>query len=73
VKTISFIAGYFLDIFLYKILLGSMMIFMQACIEVVAMLGMVMPMAYIYVIASHYEPYKRGFFCDDQNLKHPYR
>ena len=46
---------------------------MQACIEVIAMVAMVMPMAYIYVIASRYEPYKRGFFCDDQNLKHPYR
>jgi len=30
-------------------------------------------MVYVHVIAgSSYSPYKRGFFCDDQNLKHPY-
>lgn len=31
-----------------------------------------MPMAYIYVFASNFPAYQRGFFCDDQNLKHPY-
>ena len=30
------------------------------------------PMAYIYVFMhGHVAPVSRGFFCDDQNLKHP--
>lgn len=45
---------------------------LKAILEMIGMLILVMPMAYIYVISSHFPPYKRGFFCDDQNLKHPY-
>lgn len=41
-------------------------------LEILCLLLLITHMAYIYVIASEYEPYQRGFFCDDQNLKHPY-
>merc|ERR1719369_2219806 len=41
-------------------------------LEIVGLLILISPMAYIYVFSSHYDPYHRGFFCDDQNLKHPY-
>lgn len=47
-------------------------VMLKAILEVLGMLILVMPMAYIYVISSHFPPYQRGFFCDDQNLKHPY-
>ena len=41
-------------------------------LEILGLLLLITPMACIYVFASEYEPYHRGFFCDDQNLKHPY-
>ena len=32
------------------------------------------PMIHIYVVLhGNKEPYGRGFFCDDANLKHPYK
>lgn len=44
----------------------------KAILQIVCLLGLLFPMAYVYVISNNYEPYHRGFFCDDQNLKHPY-
>jgi len=44
----------------------------KAFLEIFGLLLLVTPMAYIYVFSSNYDPYHRGFFCDDQNLKHPY-
>eukprot|EP00092_Neocalanus_flemingeri_P008740 GFUD01009413.1.p1 GENE.GFUD01009413.1~~GFUD01009413.1.p1 ORF type:complete len:369 (-),score=54.02 GFUD01009413.1:923-2029(-) len=44
----------------------------KAFLEIVGLLILITPMAYIYVFASNFEPFHRGFFCDDQNLKHPY-
>jgi len=44
----------------------------KAFLEILGLLLLITPMAYIYVFSSHYDPYQRGFFCDDQNLKHPY-
>merc|ERR1712106_807647 len=41
-------------------------------LEILGFLLLISPMAYIYVFASQFHPYHRGFFCDDQNLKHPY-
>ena len=39
---------------------------------VVTILGY--PMLHIYVfLKGHVEPYGRGFFCDDENLKHPFK
>ena len=42
-------------------------------LQFVFLLILVMPMFYIYVLTANYEPYHRGFFCDDQNIKHPYK
>ena len=44
----------------------------KGVLEILCMVLLLMPMAYIYVFSSHYDPFQRGFFCDDQNLKHPY-
>lgn len=44
----------------------------KASLELLGLLVLILPMAYVYVFTSDYEPYHRGFFCDDQNLKHPY-
>jgi len=44
----------------------------KGCLEIFCLVLLLMPMAYIYVFSSHYAPHHRGFFCDDQNLKHPY-
>jgi len=45
----------------------------KASLEIIGMVALLMPLGYIYVFTSHYEPFHRGFFCDDQNLKHPYK
>lgn len=44
----------------------------KAGLEVIGMVALLMPLGYIYVFTGQYEPFHRGFFCDDQNLKHPY-
>jgi len=44
----------------------------KASLEILGLLVLIFPMAYVYVISSEYTPYQRGFFCDDENLKHPY-
>jgi len=44
----------------------------KAALEIVGMICLLMPLGYIYVFTSHYDPYHRGFFCSDENLKHPY-
>eukprot|EP00090_Calanus_glacialis_P003678 TRINITY_DN12701_c0_g1_i7.p1 TRINITY_DN12701_c0_g1~~TRINITY_DN12701_c0_g1_i7.p1 ORF type:complete len:364 (-),score=63.45 TRINITY_DN12701_c0_g1_i7:393-1484(-) len=44
----------------------------KAFLEIIGFLLLISPMAYIYVFASQFHPYHRGFFCNDQNLKHPY-
>ena len=44
----------------------------KGVLDILCMVLLLMPMAYIYVFSSHYDPFQRGFFCDDQNLKHPY-
>ena len=39
----------------------------------ISLVILAIPMLYVHMIAgSSYTPHKRGFFCDDQNLKHPY-
>ena len=45
----------------------------KACLEVIGMVALLSPLGYIYVFSSHYDPFHRGFFCDDENLKHPYK
>ena len=31
------------------------------------------PMLYFHILSPNYPPFVRGFYCDDQNLKHPYK
>jgi len=45
----------------------------KAFLEILGFIVLILPMAYIYVFTKQYEPYHRGFFCDDENLKHPYK
>lgn len=45
----------------------------KAVIEILGFVVLILPMAYIYVFTKQYSPYQRGFFCDDENLKHPYK
>jgi phosphatidate phosphatase len=44
----------------------------KALLEILGFILLISPMAYVYVFASQFHPYQRGFFCNDQNLKHPY-
>ncbi len=44
----------------------------RVVIEVVAILVLVYPMMHIYVfLQGDLEPFRRGFFCDDESIKHP--
>jgi len=46
---------------------------MKASLEILSMTILSVPMFYVHMIAgTSFTPYHRGFFCDDQNLKHPY-
>jgi len=44
----------------------------KAFLQFICLLLLLLPMAYIYVLTANFEPFHRGFYCDDQNLKHPY-
>ena len=45
----------------------------KAALELVGMAILLIPLGYIYVFTSHFEPFHRGFYCDDQTIKHPYK
>ena len=46
----------------------------RCALEFLAFIILGYPMLHIYVILQgNWEPYGRGFFCDDENLKHPYK
>ena len=44
----------------------------KCALEIFGFFLLCLPLAYIYVFARPHEPFQRGFFCDDENLKHPY-
>lgn len=45
----------------------------RVVIETLAVLVTCIPLIYWYVVnGGDVEPFARGFFCDDENLKHPY-
>ena len=45
----------------------------RVAVETLALLVTSIPLIYLYIVQlGQVEPYKRGFFCDDENLKHPY-
>ena len=44
----------------------------RVAIELCALLILIYPMAHIYIfLHGDKEPYRRGFFCDDQSIRHP--
>jgi hypothetical protein len=46
---------------------------LRVILETIAILLTSIPLFYLYVInTGDVQPFKRGFFCDDENLKHPY-
>jgi len=44
----------------------------KGLLEILGLIGLIAPMAYIYVFPGQHEPFHRGFYCDDENLKHPF-
>ena len=47
-------------------------LFWRVGTEFFVLLGMGSPMIWIYVfLQGDAQPFKRGFFCDDESLKHP--
>lgn len=52
--------------------LSTKVMLWRTLLEVTCIFLLMIPMAYIYVFMhGHVAPVSRGFFCDDQNLKHP--
>ena len=51
---------------------SSIQIVSKTALEMFCLTILAIPMLYVHMIADHYTPFHRGFFCDDQNLKHPY-
>ena len=51
---------------------SSKQIVSKTVIEISCITMLAIPMIYVHMIADTYTPFHRGFFCDDQNLKHPY-
>ncbi len=44
----------------------------RVAIELIALIILTYPMMHIYIfLQGSLDPYKRGFFCDDESLKHP--
>ena len=44
----------------------------KTLLEISCLTILAIPMLYVHIIADNFAPFHRGFFCDDQNLKHPY-
>jgi len=44
----------------------------KALLELLGIVLLLLPLAYVYIFAAEFEPFHRGFFCDDLNLRHPY-
>jgi phosphatidate phosphatase len=58
---------------MYKIP-SSKTLLSRILLELVTITILGYPMLHIYVfLRGNLEPYGRGFFCDDQNLKHPFK
>ena len=50
----------------------SLGIVSKSVMEISCLTILFIPMLYVHMIADSYKPFQRGFFCDDQNLKHPF-
>ena len=51
---------------------SSLEIVSKSVLEISCLTILTIPMLYVHIISDSYQPFQRGFFCDDQNLKHPY-
>jgi len=51
---------------------SSLEILSKTMLEISCMTILAIPMLYVHMLADNYTPFQRGFYCDDQNLKHPY-
>ena len=50
----------------------SRSVVIKAGLEVSMITVLALPMIYLHIIIKDYQPTVRGFFCDDENIKHPY-
>ena len=44
----------------------------KAGLEVSMITVLALPMIYLHIIIKDYQPTVRGFYCDDEDIKHPY-
>ena len=46
---------------------------LRILVDTIAFILAAVPLLYIYAVkGGDYEPVYRGFYCDDENIKHPY-
>ena len=50
----------------------SRIVAIKAGVEVSMITVLALPMIYLHIIIKDYQPTVRGFYCDDENIKHPY-
>ena len=48
-------------------------VIIKAGVELSMITGLALPMIVLHLIIKDYQPTVRGFFCDDENIKHPYK
>merc|ERR1712126_246106 len=48
-------------------------VMLKTLLEMVLMTVLALPMIYIHVIREEFSPKQRGFYCDDETLRHPYQ
>jgi len=48
-------------------------VIIKAGVELSMITGLALPMIVLHLIIKEYQPTVRGFFCDDENIKHPYK
>jgi len=44
----------------------------KSSLEILGLIILILPMAFVYVFSHPYDPFHRGFFCNDESLKHPF-
>ena len=50
----------------------SRSVMLKVGLELSMITVLALPMIYLHLIIKDYQPTVRGFFCDDENIKHPY-
>jgi len=44
----------------------------RGSLEISCLIILILPMAYIYIFPIPFKAFQRGFYCNDENLKHPF-